>query len=51
VVYWSEFLTTDPEVRIRFPALPDFLRRSGCGIIFNQAREAGYFETSNAAVT
>jgi hypothetical protein len=22
VVYWSEFLATDPEVRVRFPALP-----------------------------
>jgi hypothetical protein len=24
VVQWSEFLATDPEVRTRFPALPDF---------------------------
>jgi hypothetical protein len=24
VVYWSEFLAIDPEVRVRFPALPDF---------------------------
>jgi hypothetical protein len=24
VVWWSEFLATDPEVRVRFPALPDF---------------------------
>jgi hypothetical protein len=31
VVYWSEFLATDPEVRVRFPALPDFLRSSGSG--------------------
>jgi hypothetical protein len=31
VVQWSEFLATDPEVRVRFPALPDFLRRSGSG--------------------
>jgi hypothetical protein len=29
VVLWSEFLTTDPEVWVRFPALPDFLRNSG----------------------
>jgi hypothetical protein len=29
VVYWSEILDTDPEVRVRFPALPDFLRSSG----------------------
>jgi hypothetical protein len=33
VVWWSELLATDPEVRIRFPALPDFLssRESGTG--------------------
>jgi hypothetical protein len=30
VVYWSEFLAADPEVRVRFSALPDFLRSSGC---------------------
>jgi hypothetical protein len=24
VAYWTEFLDTDPEVRVRFPALPDF---------------------------
>jgi hypothetical protein len=29
VVYWSEFLATDPEVQVRFPALPDFLVSSG----------------------
>jgi hypothetical protein len=28
VVQWSEFLATDPEVRVRFPALPDFLSSS-----------------------
>jgi hypothetical protein len=27
----SEFLATDPEVRVRFPTLPDFLRSSGSG--------------------
>jgi hypothetical protein len=31
VVYWLEFLATDPEVRVLFPALPDFLRSSGSG--------------------
>jgi hypothetical protein len=31
VVQWSEFLATDPEVRVGFPALPDFLRSSGSG--------------------
>jgi hypothetical protein len=25
VVQWSEFLATDPEARVRFPALPDFM--------------------------
>jgi hypothetical protein len=23
VVYWSEFLATDPEARVRFPGLPE----------------------------
>jgi hypothetical protein len=31
VGYWSELLATDPEVRVRFPALPDFLRSGGSG--------------------
>jgi hypothetical protein len=33
MVKWSEFLATDPEVRVQLPALPDFLRnnRSGTG--------------------
>jgi hypothetical protein len=31
VVSWSELLATDPEVRVRFPALPDFVRSSGFG--------------------
>jgi hypothetical protein len=31
VVWWSEFLATEPEVRVHFPALPDFLRCSGSG--------------------
>jgi hypothetical protein len=29
--WMSEFLATDPEVRVQFPALPDFLRGSGSG--------------------
>jgi hypothetical protein len=39
VVYWSEFLTTDPEVLVRFPGLPDFLRSSGSGTGSTQPRE------------
>jgi hypothetical protein len=31
VVFWSGFLATDPEARVRFPALSDFLRSSGSG--------------------
>jgi hypothetical protein len=31
VVKWSGFLATNPEVRVRFPALPDSLRNSGSG--------------------
>jgi hypothetical protein len=36
VVKVSEFLATDPEVRVRFPAQPDFLRGSGSGTGFTQ---------------
>jgi type IV secretory pathway TrbD component len=39
VVSWSEFLATDPEVRVRFPALTDFLRNSGSGTGSAQPRE------------
>jgi hypothetical protein len=39
VVYLSHFLATDPEVRVRFPALPDFLRSSGSGKGSTQPRE------------
>jgi hypothetical protein len=39
VVWWSEFLATDPEVRIPFPALPDSLRNSGSGTGCTQPRE------------
>jgi hypothetical protein len=35
----SEFLATDPEIRVRFPALPDFLRNSGSGTGSTQPRE------------
>jgi hypothetical protein len=31
VVKWSEFLAIDPEVRVQFLALPDFLRNTGYG--------------------
>jgi hypothetical protein len=27
VVLWSELFITDPEARVRFPALPDFLKK------------------------
>jgi hypothetical protein len=39
VVEWSEFLAADPEVRVRFPALPDFLRSSESGTGSTQTRE------------
>jgi hypothetical protein len=31
VVQRSEFLAADPEVRLRFPVLPDFMRSIGSG--------------------
>jgi hypothetical protein len=39
VVWWSEFLAADPEIRVRFPALPYFLRSSGSGTGSTQPRE------------
>jgi hypothetical protein len=39
VVEWSEFLAADSEVRVRFQALPDFLRSSGSGTGSTQPRE------------
>jgi hypothetical protein len=39
VVWWSEFLATDPDVWVRFPALPDFLRSSESGTGFTQPRD------------
>jgi hypothetical protein len=39
VVYWSELLATDKEVRVRFPELTDFLRSSGSGMGCTQPRE------------
>jgi hypothetical protein len=39
VVWWSEFLATDPEVRVRFAALPDFLRSSGSRTVSTQPRK------------
>jgi hypothetical protein len=39
VVWWSEFLATDPEVRVRFAVLPDFLRSSASGTGSIQPRE------------
>jgi hypothetical protein len=37
LVYWSEFLATEPEGRLRFPTLPDFLTSSGPGTGSTQA--------------
>jgi hypothetical protein len=34
-----QFLAADPEVRVLFPALPDFLRSSGSGTGSTQPRE------------
>jgi hypothetical protein len=44
VFYWSEFLATDPEARVRFPARQDFLKKkkvnsSGSGTGFTEPRE------------
>jgi hypothetical protein len=41
VVYWSEFLATDPEAQVRFPALPEKKKKksSGSGMGSTQPRE------------
>jgi hypothetical protein len=39
VVLWSDFLATDLEVRVRFPAFPDFLSSSGSGTESTHPRE------------
>jgi hypothetical protein len=39
VAYWPEYLAADPEARVRFPALPDFLRSSGSQTGSTQTRE------------
>jgi hypothetical protein len=39
VVQWLEFMATDPDVRVRFPALPDFPTSSGSGTGLTQLRE------------
>jgi hypothetical protein len=38
VVYWSEFLATDPETQVRFPALPE-KKYSGSGTGSTQRRK------------
>jgi hypothetical protein len=38
VILWSEFLATDPEARVRFPALPE-KKSSGSGTGSSQPRE------------
>jgi hypothetical protein len=45
VAYWSEFLSTDPEVWVRFSALPDFLRSSGAVRGSTQPREYNWRAT------
>jgi hypothetical protein len=37
--YGTEFLATDPRSRVRFSALPDFVRSIGCGTGTTQPRE------------
>jgi hypothetical protein len=45
VVWRSEFLATDPEIRVRFSALPDFLWSSWSGRGFTQPREYNWGAT------
>jgi hypothetical protein len=36
---WSELMATNPEVRVRFPELKNFLRSTGSGMGSTQPRE------------
>jgi hypothetical protein len=45
VVQWSEFLATDPKIRVRFPALQDSLRSSGSGMGSTQPHEYNWGAT------
>jgi hypothetical protein len=50
---WSEFLATDPGVRVRFPELPDFLGGGGSEAGSTQLRECGWgaaWRTGSTAV-
>jgi hypothetical protein len=44
-VWWSEFVATDPEIRVRFQALPDYLRSSGFGTVSTQLCEYNWWVT------
>jgi hypothetical protein len=44
---WSELLATDPEVRVRFPALRDFMRSSG-SIIGSKSTTEELLERKNS---
>jgi hypothetical protein len=45
VVLWSELLAADSEVRVRFPAQPDFVRSSGSRTGSTQPREYNWAAT------
>jgi hypothetical protein len=46
ILNWSQFLVTASDVRVRFPALPDFLRSSESGTGSTQPREYNWGVTS-----
>jgi hypothetical protein len=47
---WSEFVATDSEARVRFPALPDVLRNSRSGTGSTQPREYNWGATSKKSI-
>jgi hypothetical protein len=44
----SEFLATDPVVRVRLTALPDFLKSNVSATGFTQPREYSYWKEKNS---
>jgi hypothetical protein len=50
VVWWSEFLATDPEARVRFPALPDVLGGGGGQYwVWNGVHSASWVKLSSGS--
>jgi hypothetical protein len=48
VVWWSEFLATDPEARVRLTTLPDFLKKKRKTVVGLERGELSLVSTTEA---